>query len=144
MTDQKDALCFDGTHFLLRRDARPADAHFRRWYIAAGKSWLPRRIELLHARTGPALARVVVRDLGFRWGSCGRDDTLSLNWRVLQFPIRVVDYVLVHELCHLVEPNHCPEFWRMLERALPDWRERKDELHCKAADIYWCAPEMTQ
>lgn len=144
VTEQKEALRFDSARFLLRRDARPADAHFRRWYVAAGKAWLPPRVELLRSRTGPSPARVVARDLGFRWGSCGRDGTLSLNWRVLQMPIRVVDYVLVHELCHLVEPSHRPEFWRALERALPDWRERKDEMHRRTADLYWCAPRMTR
>lgn len=144
VTAQKDALRFDGTRFLLRRDARPADVHFKRWYIAAGKEWLPPRIELLRSRTGPAPTRVVVRDLGFRWGSCGRDGALYLNWRILQFPIRVVDYVLIHELCHLVEPNHRPAFWRMLERALSDWRERKEELHRATADMFWCAPAMAR
>lgn len=144
VTAQKEALRFDGTRFLLRRDARPADVHFKRWYIAAGKEWLPPRIELLRSRTGPAPTRVVVRDLGFRWGSCGRDGALYLNWRILQFPIRVVDYVLIHELCHLVEPNHRPAFWRMLERALSDWRECKEELHRGTADIFWCVPEMAR
>ncbi len=144
VTDQKDALRFDGTRFLLRRDARPADAHFKHWYIAAGKAWLPQRVELLRSRTGPAPARMVVRDLGFRWGSCGRDGALYLTWRVLQLPVRVVDYVVIHELCHLVEPNHRPEFWLMLERALSDWRERKEELHRGTADIFWCGPKMMQ
>ncbi len=143
VTEQPEALHFDGTRFLLRHDARPADAHFKRWYIAAGKAWLPQRVALLRSRTGPAPARVAVRELGFRWGSCGRDGALYLNWRLLQLPIRVVDYVVIHELCHLVEPSHRPEFWRMLERALSDWRERKEELHRGTADIFWCVPRMT-
>lgn len=142
--DQEKVLRFDGTRFLLRRDARPADDHFKRWYISQGKKWMPRRIEFLCSRTGPSPSRVVVRDLGFRWGSCGRDGSLYVNWRVMQLPVGVVDYVLLHELCHLLEPSHRPEFWRILERALPDWRERKEELHRRAADIYWCAPEMVR
>jgi predicted metal-dependent hydrolase len=142
--EQKAALDFDGTRFLLRRDARPADVHFRQWYIAAGREWLTRRIDLLRLRTGPAPTRVLVRDLGYRWGSCGRDGALYINWRVLQLPVRLVDYVLVHELCHLVEPNHNQEFWRSLERALPDWQDRKAELHRGTADLFWCAPAMRQ
>lgn len=144
VSKQAEPLRFDGTRFLLRRDARPADEHFRRWYIGAGNTWLPRRIERLRARTGPAPVRVFVRDLGFRWGSCGRDGRLFLNWRLLQLPTRLVDYVVVHELCHLVEPSHKPAFWQTLERAQPDWRERKKELHRRTADIYWCLPEMAQ
>ena len=105
---------------------------------------MPRRIDFLSSRTGPSPSCVVVRDLGFRWGSCGRNCTLYVNWRVMQLPVGVVDYVLLHELCHLLEPSHRPEFWRILERALPDWRERKEELYRRAADIYWCVPEMVQ
>jgi predicted metal-dependent hydrolase len=82
----------------------------------------------------------MVRDLGYRWGSCGRNGTLYFNWRVLQLPVSVIDYVVVHELCHLVEPNHGLAFWSALERALPDWRDRKDDLHRRARDIYWCIP----
>lgn len=52
--------------------------------------------------------------------------------------------VLVHELCHLVEPSHNREFWRSLERALPDWQDRKAELHRGTADLFWCAPAMRQ
>lgn len=141
---QKAALEFDGTCFLLRRDARPADAHFRQWYIAAGKEWLSLRIDLLRRRTGPAPTRVLVRDLGYRWGSCGRDGALYLNWRVLQLPVRLVDYVLIHELCHLVEPRHNRAFWQALERALPDWQNRKTELLRSSADIFWCIPTMQQ
>ncbi|WP_295450013.1 SprT family zinc-dependent metalloprotease [uncultured Thiodictyon sp.] len=142
--EQTAALDFDGTRFLLRRDARPADAHFRQWYIDAGKEWLARRIDLLRSRTGPAPTRVLVRDLGYRWGSCGRDGALYINWRVLQLPVRLVDYVLVHELCHLVEPSHNRQFWRSLERALPDWQDRNAELHRGTADVFWCAPAMRQ
>ncbi len=144
VSDQATALRFDGSRFLLRRDARPADIHFRRWYIAAGKVWLPRRIELLKARTGTTPLRISIRDLGYRWGSCGRNGSVYLNWRVLQLPVRVIDYVVVHELCHLLEPSHAIGFRRMLERALPDWTLRKEELHRKAAGIYWCTPEMAQ
>jgi predicted metal-dependent hydrolase len=78
----------------------------------------------------------------YRWGSCGRDGTIYLNWRVLQFPVRLVDYVLTHELCHLVEPSHNSEFQKALERALPDYEARKAELACCAADLFWCAARM--
>jgi predicted metal-dependent hydrolase len=142
VVDQKEPLRFTGTRFLLRRDAVPADIRFRQWYIANGKRWLQQRVDLLQRRTGPAPSRVVVRDLGYRWASCGRNGTLYFNWRVLQLPVSVIDYVAVHELCHLVEPNHRPAFWNALERALPDWRNRKDELLRWARDIYWCGREM--
>jgi predicted metal-dependent hydrolase len=144
VSEQTEALCFTGIRFALRRDAVPeADSHFRQWYIDNGKRWLEQRVNSLRTRTGPGPSGVMVRDLGYRWGSCGRNGTLYFNWRVLQLPVSVIDYVVIHELCHLVEPNHGPAFWSALERTLPNWRDRKDDLHRRARDIYWCVPEMT-
>jgi hypothetical protein len=139
---QRTPLVFDGEHFLLHRNARPADAHFRRWYLAAAKEWLPQRIALLQPRAGRQPTRLVVRDLGFHWGSCGRDGGIYLNWRLLQLSTRLVDYVLIHELCHLIEPSHNREFRRALERALPDWQEREAQLNGAIVDIFWCSARM--
>ena len=125
---QEQPLQFDGTRFTLRRDARPAESHFRRWYITTGASWLKRRVELLSTRTASKPRRVEVQDLGFRWGSCGKKGILFFNWKVLQVPVRLVDYVIAHELVHLREAHHGPAFWATLGRAMPDWQKRKDAL----------------
>jgi predicted metal-dependent hydrolase len=69
-----------------------------------------------------------VRDLGFRWGSCGRAGSVSFHWAAILLPASVVDYVIVDELAHLAEPNHTPEFWRRVGRALPDYEQRKTWL----------------
>ncbi len=132
--DQKEPLQFNGTLFTLRRDARPADAHFRDWYIRAGTDWLKRRMETLSARTGAAPSRLEVRDLGFRWGSCGKDGVVYFNWKLLQLPARLIDYVIAHELIHLREGHHGPAFWDALANAMPDWNARKEALVIKAKD----------
>jgi predicted metal-dependent hydrolase len=75
-----------------------------------------------------------VRDLGFRWGSCGKNGVLFFNWKVLQLPVRLVDYIIMHELIHLVEGHHGPEFSKALARAMPDWQKRKDALATTAKD----------
>jgi len=69
---QKAPLQFDGTRFILRQDAQSAEQHFRDWYIETGTPWLRRRVEMLSVRTGGNPKRISVRDLGFRWGSCGK------------------------------------------------------------------------
>jgi predicted metal-dependent hydrolase len=125
---QKDALLFDGTRFLLRRDACPAGDHFRSWYIQTGTDWLRRRVERLSQLAGSRPSGVDVRELGYRWGSCGRKGVLFFNWKILQLPVCLVDYVVLHELVHLRERNHGPAFWAALERALPDYQERKKAL----------------
>jgi len=132
--DQYKALTFDGARFLLRSDSRrKAAEHFRRWYRQTGTEWLRNRVKLLAPKVGAKPADIRVRDLGFRWASCGRTGVLSFHWKLLQLPVRLVDYVIVHELTHLSHPHHDPEFWACVDRALPDWRERKEQLAESAA-----------
>ena len=74
-------------------------------------------------------ARVQIRDQRSRWGSCSTRGTLSFNWRLVLAPFEVLDYVVVHELCHLREPNHSRRFWKLVEMHRPDWREHRDWLY---------------
>ncbi len=143
ISKQKDALAFKGEHFSLRRDERErGTGHFRKWYSTQGKEWLSNRVEFLSRRIGLRPAGVKISDLGFRWGSCGKGRTLSFNWKLLQLKTRLVDYVIAHELGHLIEPHHTPAFWQILDRVMPDWQQRKEELRTQVRDIYWCHSEM--
>jgi predicted metal-dependent hydrolase len=78
---------------------------------------------------GVAPARIQIRDQRSRWGSCSTRGTLSFNWRLVLAPFDVLDYVVVHELCHLREPNHSRRFWRLVEQRRPEWRAQRDWLH---------------
>jgi hypothetical protein len=81
----------------------------------------PRVLELA-ARHGLTVRRVTVRSQKSRWGSCSRRGTISLNWRLIQTPAFVSDYICLHELMHLRQMNHSPRFWREMERVCPDYR----------------------
>jgi len=83
---------------------------------------------MLSVRTGGNPKRISVRDLGFRWGSCGKNGVLYFNWKDLQLPVRLVDYVIAHELVHLCEGHHGLAFWQALSRAMPDWERREEAL----------------
>ena len=78
---------------------------------------------------GVEYKRIEIRDQRTRWGSCSTRGTLSFNWRLVLAPFDVLDYVVVHELCHLREPNHSSRFWRLVEARRPDWRTHRDWLH---------------
>lgn len=67
-----------------------------------------------------------------RWGSCSSSGTLSFNWRLIELPDSLTDYIIVHELAHLLQPNHSPRFWAEVERVLPDWRERRTSLRAQS------------
>jgi predicted metal-dependent hydrolase len=138
-----ESLRFDGKNFLLSATARSkATDHFKRWYVQTGRVWLRDRVNLLSRKLGVIATRVDVRDLGYRWGSCGKNSVVYFNWKLLQLPARIADYVIAHELAHLLEPHHGPDLWRILDRSLPDWRDRSQELKVKARDIYWCNDRM--
>lgn len=89
-------------------------------------------------RTTPALeVRVVptlkLRRMKARWGSCSPEEgTILMNTHAIKVPLKLVDYILVHELCHLKVPNHSAEFWAHMDRCMPDWKRRKDALDRQA------------
>ena len=89
---------------------------------------LPARLMELAALHGLAVTRVSVRNQRSRWGSCGRDGHICLNWRLLLMPSVVRDYVLVHELMHLRRMDHSPGYWRLVADACPDYRSARDWL----------------
>ncbi len=74
---------------------------------------------------GVEYGRVTVRGQHSRWGSCSARGSLSFNYLLLLAPPEVLDYVVVHELCHRREMNHSPRFWALVESQVPDWRERR-------------------
>lgn len=112
--------------FQLREDAL-ADAreHFVRWYSARANDWLTARVKEHARRMGVEPAGVKVQDLGYRWGSCGKGNRVYFHWKTILLPRHIAEYVVVHELVHLHEPHHTPAFWRRLERAMPDYEQRK-------------------
>lgn len=100
-------------------DLRPAIEKFL-WKLAAKE--LPPRVLELAAQHNCGVRRVSVRNQRSRWGSCSRRGTISLNWRLIQAPGFVRDYIILHELSHFREMNHSPRFWREVERVCPDFR----------------------
>jgi len=103
----------------LDGNLRPAlEAQFAR----RGRIELPARTWELAAATGVDIRRVVVRSQRSRWGSCSAAGTISLNWRLVQAPAPVRDYLIYHELMHRREMNHSARFWRRVEEICPDWR----------------------
>lgn len=101
-------------------DLRPTlEAHFLR----RAKVELPARTWELAAETGVDVKEVTVRNQRTRWGSCSSGGVISLNWRLIQAPLFVRDYIIYHELMHLREMNHSDRFWARVEEVCPGWRD---------------------
>jgi predicted metal-dependent hydrolase len=100
----------------------------RMWLLRQGQVYLPSRLAAVSHGCGLPYARSTVRMARSRWGSCSRGGVISLSARLLLLPSSLVDYVLVHELCHTREPNHSPAFWRLVARYCPTYPIRRKEL----------------
>ena len=121
------AVCADGARLMCE------------WYMQSGGQWLRRRVRPWAARMGLDAVTVDVRDLGYRWGSARpttSEKRINIHWAALQLPPTLIDYVLVHELAHLREANHTPEFWSIVSRLLPGYESQKGSLASIGRNIW--------
>ena len=99
------------------------------WYAARGAERFPAAVDRWWPRLGCGEpSRVLIRDQRRRWGSCAPDGTLRFSWRGMMLAPALIDYIVVHELAHLAQQNHSPDFWKLVERALPDAQQRRKRL----------------
>jgi hypothetical protein len=103
-----------------------ADGHpaLERWFRRAARAEIEPRLERACAEAGTSYSRLTIRGQRTRWGSCSPAGTLSFNWRLLLAPEPVLDYVVWHEVCHLEVMDHSPNFWGLLQRRCPGYREQ--------------------
>jgi predicted metal-dependent hydrolase len=109
----------------------PLENHLRR----LARSQLARRVEELARHHSSDVKNIVIRNQKSRWGSCSCNGTVSLNWRLIQLPDAVRDYIIIHELMHLRHLNHSPRFWREVEKACPDYRTAEDWLKRNSGQV---------
>ena len=115
-----------------QENLRPAvEAHLQRLAVEE----LPRLAAELARKHEAPLRRVVVRNQKSRWGSCSCKGTISLNWRLIQVPDSVRDYIILHELMHLRQMNHSRRFWAEVERVCPDYRAAEEWLKKNSAQV---------
>jgi predicted metal-dependent hydrolase len=88
------------------------------------------------AQLGVSIKRICVRDQSSRWGSCSNTGVLSFSWRLILAPSFVLDYLAAHEVCHLVELNHSPRFWRLVKRLYPQLERAKVWLDANGTDLH--------
>lgn len=116
---------------------------------SALRLWLRRRVrddarELVAkhgARSGLKPRGIQIKDQKHLWGACGQDRQIHLNWHLIFAPRPVLEYAVVHELCHLRHRNHAPEFWDLVGSILPDWEVRKRWLDENEHLLGWERPE---
>jgi len=118
-------------------DRRHGGALFRSWYLARANEKLRPRIAAIATEMGVSYSRIWVRDLKYRWASCTPGGTLSFNWRIIQAPMFVVDYLIVHELAHVLEPKHSQDFWNIVAVHVPSWSKARKWLKQNGGRLEW-------
>lgn len=110
----------------MRQQARiHLDAAQEKELRERAKAVLAQRTAYFARQIGVTYGRITVRDQKTRWGSCSQTGNLNFNFRLILAPLEVLDYVVVHELCHRRQMNHSTQFWQEVAQVLPDYRKRK-------------------
>lgn len=111
----------------LQEEGRLTEQEMKRMQELA-KYVIPEKVCYYARLIGVAYGRISIRKQKSRWGSCSREGNLNFNCLLLMAPPEVLDYVVVHELCHRLEMNHSPKFWAHVENVIPDYRKQRKWL----------------
>jgi predicted metal-dependent hydrolase len=109
----------------IRPDIRGAIQY---WYVEEAAKEIHSRCMWFSMMTVYSPTSVRITDATQRWGSCNHRGGLNFSWRLIQAPLEIVDYVIVHELVHLRQPDHSPKFWAKVEALMPDYKRRREWL----------------
>jgi predicted metal-dependent hydrolase len=120
--ERTDRLCICST---LREDARN---RLKRWYMEEAYKEIHARCMWFSMMTGYSPASLRITDARHRWGSCTYKGGLNFSWCLIQAPLEIVDYVIVHELVHLRQPDHSRKFWEKVKEVMPDYERRRKWL----------------
>ena len=117
----KEAECirFDQRFLIPASSAPHKKGAMREWYIARARERILPRVAKQARELGVSFGQARIVDSQYRWGSCTVRDNINLNWRLIKAPTYVIDYVIAHELAHLLEPNHTPRFWNIVKTQVP-------------------------
>ncbi|RPE15431.1 DUF45 domain-containing protein [Burkholderia pseudomallei] len=130
----------DGRFCLLRSivendGSEAAHQAFEAFYKEKGLPRVKKRVKLFASKVGVTPGTIQIKNIGYRWASCLKNGDLHFHWKCLMAPLTIIDYIIVHELCHLHHRDHSDAFWNEVDKVLPDYRERKDWLRVRGAEL---------
>ncbi len=141
VADQDEPLKLKDGRFCLMRSivkaggSQAAHKAFETFYSEKGLPRLKDRVAYFAPKVGVTAGSVQIRDLGYRWASCQKNGDLHFHWKCLMAPLTVIDYIVVHELCHLHHRDHSDAFWNEVDKVLSDYRDRKEWLRTRGARL---------
>ncbi len=130
-------LDLNGDFQLAQSELGQAEQIFEQWYQGQARQVFMDRVEFYAGEYGFDYTKLRLSSARTRWGSCSSKGTLSLTWRLVMAPLKIVDYVVVHELSHLREHNHSSKFWAQVGAILPDYKTRRKWLKENGRSFHW-------
>jgi predicted metal-dependent hydrolase len=129
VVDEKiETIDFNQGFKISKANQSHANQLLKTWYIEQAKRQLTSKANRYATSLGVKYNKLKISEMRYRWGSCTPNNNINFNWRIIKAPILVVDYVIVHELVHLIEANHTPEFWNILSIQVPNYLKAKNWL----------------
>jgi len=125
LESSNDELVFDNKFLFPLQDKQKNMILLKKWYIKSAKEKIIPRARKFAKDLGVKAESIKIVDNKYRWGSCTTKNNINISWRLMQAPMFVIDYIIVHELAHLIEANHTPEFWNVVKAQLPKMEKAK-------------------
>ncbi len=107
------------------------------WYKEQALKLFEKKINKFSKVMGVTPRSISIRTYSKRWGSCSSKGDISFNWRILMAPNSIIDYVIVHELCHLIHHDHSPRYWKTVKSFYPDYKEKVEWLRYNSRTLSW-------
>jgi len=107
------------------------------WYLDRASDKLEQKSIKYSEQMGVQPTKIKVKEYKSRWGSCNSRGEISYNWKIIMTPHRIVDYLVVHELSHLIHHNHSKQYWNQVRSIVPDYQDRRDWLKTNAGSLNW-------
>jgi len=120
----------NGCIYVFHRSNTSVKSLLKKWYRQQALQYLTQRTEIFaNSHQLPAIKTIKVRYMKARWGSCSSDAVITYNIHLIKATVANIDYVILHELCHLVHPNHGSRFYQLQSKLNPNWKQQKQQLN---------------
>jgi len=126
--DSLEDIRFEQRFLIPERLASDGKRLLQQWYMDRAKEKILPRTQKIANDLGVIFTTAKIVDNRYRWGSCTTKDNINFNWRLIKAPMSIIDYVIIHELAHLLEANHTPRFWNIIQAQSPKMEKAKKWL----------------
>lgn len=128
INNEIDNIIFDHRFLISKSNQVNANKLFKEWYKSKAGEKIKPITKKFAKNLGVSYKEIKISEMKYRWGSCTSGGNLLFNWRIIKAPLYVIEYVVVHELAHLIEHNHSDDFWNIVSVQLPNYQKAKNWL----------------